>query len=394
MPEPPPAMESSGRVELAEDVILTQEQMDVLAKYMDRYYQSLAGLKIVDPSTLFVDEAGEQALGNRTVWEYLIGVRRMQRADLSLSTYRYRLVCREVIEQEDGTLLVMASEDSVQHFTAYPDVDAECVVIYHGFVLEETENGWRLYSHMQMDSLYFTLFGGGENAASQDIYARPWFAVDDAQEYFPVRLAELLAAAEQNTARRGTEAEVLRQEKPDHGYDRRAAVAYAKEWVGYRNPDWPDYGWYGGNCQNYVSQCLLEGGIPMDADGPDVWKWYDDVPDNMEGEMGRSSSWSGVTQFRDYIAANTGYGVTGRVNVPYYSGQVGDVLVLGETEDWKHSVVITDVLTDAQGNTVDYLVSSNTADVRSFPASAYYYTHQSLTTIDGWNSPEEVEQTS
>ena len=34
---------------------------------------------------------------------------------------------------------------------------------------------------------------------------------------------------------------------------------------------------------------------------------------------------------------------------------------------------------------VDYLLCSNTADLRNFPASAYYYTNRQLTKIIGWN---------
>ena len=41
--------------------------------------------------------------------------------------------------------------------------------------------------------------------------------------------------------------------------------------------------------------------------------------------------------------------------------------------------------TDENGNVVDYLLCSNTADLRNFPASAYYYTNRQLIRIIGWN---------
>ena len=40
---------------------------------------------------------------------------------------------------------------------------------------------------------------------------------------------------------------------------------------------------------------------------------------------------------------------------------------------------------DENGNVVDYLLCSNTADLRNFPASAYYYTNRQLIRIIGWN---------
>ena len=44
-----------------------------------------------------------------------------------------------------------------------------------------------------------------------------------------------------------------------------------------------------------------------------------------------------------------------------------------------------ETVTDEEGNVVDYLVHSNTANQESFPASAYGYTYQVLVKICGWN---------
>ena len=59
-----------------------------------------------------------------------------------------------------------------------------------------------------------------------------------------------------------------------HAYDREAAAAYAREWAGERNPQWGVYDGAGGNCMNYVSQCLYASGIPMDQSGDAQWYWY------------------------------------------------------------------------------------------------------------------------
>ena len=171
-----------------------------------------------------------------------------------------------------------------------------------------------------------------------------------------------------------------------NAYDRQAAVAYAKQWVTDRNDEWPDYSMSGGNCQNFVSQCLLAGGIPMDSGGDAVWKWYGDTPNNLPQMAGRSASWSGVDEFLQYAANNTGSGMVAVADADYYSGEIGDVLILGyDEENLYHAVIITDVVTDEEGNVVDYLVHSNTANQESFPASAYGYTYQVLVKICGWN---------
>lgn len=171
-----------------------------------------------------------------------------------------------------------------------------------------------------------------------------------------------------------------------NAYDRQAAVAYAKQWVTDRNDEWPDYSMSGGNCQNFVSQCLLAGGIPMDSGGDAVWKWYGDTPNNLPQMAGRSASWSGVDEFLQYAASNTGSGMVAVADADYYSGEIGDVLILGyDEENLYHAVIITDVVTDEEGNVVDYLVHSNTANQESFPVSAYGYTYQVLVKICGWN---------
>ena len=71
-------------------------------------------------------------------------------------------------------------------------------------------------------------------------------------------------------------------------------------------------------------------------------------------------------------------------DAPYYSGRPGDVIHLGNGEDWRHTVLIVDTV-EEDGETVDYLVDSNTADLRNFPVSAYAYTSQLLIRIHGWN---------
>lgn len=52
----------------------------------------------------------------------------------------------------------------------------------------------------------------------------------------------------------------------DAQYDRGAAVAYAAAYCGSRNPAYHDYSSQGGDCANFVSQCILAGGFHLSAD--------------------------------------------------------------------------------------------------------------------------------
>ena len=130
---------------------------------------------------------------------------------------------------------------------------------------------------------------------------------------------------------------------------------------------------------------LYSGGIPMDIQGDYIWKWYDDTVSNRGVAWGRSSSWSGVKQFIDYAAGNTGYGLAAEVDAPYDTGEPGDLIHMGVDSDWRHTVVITQPVSDDSGQVVDYLVDSNTANLQDYPASLYGYTDQILVHILGWN---------
>ena len=171
----------------------------------------------------------------------------------------------------------------------------------------------------------------------------------------------------------------------DHPYDRQAALDYARQYTAARNPAWDDYAGMGGNCQNYVSQCLYAGGIPMDTTGAAVWKWFDGTVANDTTAAGRSSSWSGVDEFLAYAEGNTGYGLAAQTGAPYLTGQPGDLIQMGENGSWRHVVIISQTVTDESGQTIDYLVHSNTSNLENWPASLYGYPQRLLTRIAGWN---------
>ncbi len=174
-----------------------------------------------------------------------------------------------------------------------------------------------------------------------------------------------------------------------HKYDRDKAVAYSYKWVDgekvIRNPAYNDYAVYGGNCQNYVSQALFASGIPMDWSGDQQWKWFDDEGDLSESPTGRSGSWSGTEYFYEYCNKNTGKGIVAETDGNIFSAQPGDVIQY-VVDGWAHhSVIVTKVIYDDDGNVVDLLINSNTTDRVDYPMSAYGYTNIRLIRIIGYN---------
>lgn len=174
-----------------------------------------------------------------------------------------------------------------------------------------------------------------------------------------------------------------------HEYDRDRAVAYSYKWVDgekvIRNPDYSDYAIYGGNCQNYVSQSLYAAGIPMEWSGNEQWKWFDDEGDLSESPTGRSGSWSGTEYFYEYCNKNTGKGLVAETDGNIFSAQPGDVIQY-VVDGWAHhSVIVSKVIYDDNGNVIDLLINSNTTDRVDYPMSAYGYTNIRLIKIIGYN---------
>lgn len=67
------------------------------------------------------------------------------------------------------------------------------------------------------------------------------------------------------------------------GYDRDAAVSYANDWAEDANPKYTNYIDQGGDCTNFVSQCLYAGGMSKSS----TWK-------------PNSSAWIDAKYFRNY----------------------------------------------------------------------------------------------
>ena len=70
------------------------------------------------------------------------------------------------------------------------------------------------------------------------------------------------------------------------GYDRRKAVSYARKWAFSKNPDYYYFDEIGGDCTNFVSQCLYAGSGIMNYTPTYGW-YYVNINE-------RSPSWTGT----------------------------------------------------------------------------------------------------
>lgn len=150
-------------------------------------------------------------------------------------------------------------------------------------------------------------------------------------------------------------------------YDREAAVAYARKWALGRNPAYKDYEDWGGDCTNYISQCIHAGKIPFDHSGKDVltrWYWYSD--------SSRTPSWTAAEPFYKYISGNNNentqnFGIYTR-EAEYNELELGDIVQLIYEGRAYHNMIITEVILE-EDYLVDYLICQHTYDLLDYPLS-------------------------
>ena len=134
----------------------------------------------------------------------------------------------------------------------------------------------------------------------------------------------------------------------DNKYDRSKAVAYARKYALNYNTDYKDFNSNGGDCTNYISQCLYAGGINQSSN----WKPYSD-------------NWIRVNGLYNYLTKN---GLAQNINIKeeYLSGDI--IQFYSNSKGiYSHSGIITLPLLNG-----DYLYCCHTYDKLDFPLSEIY----------------------
>ena len=142
-------------------------------------------------------------------------------------------------------------------------------------------------------------------------------------------------------------------------YNRENAVAYAKKFAFSQNTQFANFAGIGGNCTNFVSQCIYAGSCEMNYKPTFGW-YYISLDD-------RSPSWTGVQYFYNFITENMGVGPYGR-SASIDELEIGDVIQLGNNEDgFYHTLLVVGF------DNEDPLVAAQTNDAYGKPLSSYEY---------------------
>ena len=140
-------------------------------------------------------------------------------------------------------------------------------------------------------------------------------------------------------------------------YNRENALAYARKYAFSQNSFFANFAGIGGNCTNFVSQCIYAGSCEMNY--RPTFGWYFISLDN------RSPSWTGVEYFYNFIIENADVGPFGRVATSDEM-EIGDVIQLGrDGEGYYHTLLVVGF--DGE----DILVAAQTDNAFARPLSTY-----------------------
>ena len=118
-------------------------------------------------------------------------------------------------------------------------------------------------------------------------------------------------------------------------YVRERAVMYARKYALVRNPLFYSFAGIGGNCTNFVSQCVLAGSCVMNF--TPVYGWY------YLSTNRRSASWTGVDYFYNFMIYNEGVGPYGR-EATVEEAMIGDIIQLQNADGvFYHTLIISKI---------------------------------------------------
>lgn len=142
-------------------------------------------------------------------------------------------------------------------------------------------------------------------------------------------------------------------------YNREKVYEYAKRWAFGRNPKYYNFDPVGGDCTNFVSQCIYAGCNQMNYDKNNGWYYING--------NNKSPSWTGVEFLYEFLITNKEVGPRGK-EITINALEIGDVIQLSfDGNNYVHSLVVV-----KNGNSVNNtLIAAHTNDAFGKVLSEY-----------------------
>lgn len=144
-------------------------------------------------------------------------------------------------------------------------------------------------------------------------------------------------------------------------YNRKEVYDYAKKWAYSRNPRYYNYDSIGGDCTNFVSQCIFAGCNQMNYSNNNGW-FYINGND-------KSPSWTGVEFLYKFLINNKTRGPYG-IETTIDKLDVGDIIQLNfDGGKFSHSLIVI----QSSNSINNTLVAAHTFDTFGKRVSEYEY---------------------
>lgn len=159
-------------------------------------------------------------------------------------------------------------------------------------------------------------------------------------------------------------------------YNREKAIEYAYKWAYGRNKQYYAFDGLGGDCTNFISQCLYAGTGVMNY--TPVYGWFYINLNN------RTPAWTGVEFFYHFLTSNRGPGPTGELT-DMFDVEPGDIIQLkfAGLNRFTHSLMINDIknpVTEA-----NIFVTTHDRNCFNCPLNLYIYDSLRFIKITGVN---------
>lgn len=147
-------------------------------------------------------------------------------------------------------------------------------------------------------------------------------------------------------------------------YKRDRAVEYADFWAYRRNPEYYSFSGIGGDCTNFVSQCIYYANGVMNYTKDFGW-YYIDIND-------RAAAWTGVDFFYNFITTNEGVGPYGE-ETSIENIEIGDVIQMQFNDDstFQHTVIVMSIDGEPSPETIRVAAHSNDSNCRQLDSYQY-----------------------
>ena len=156
-------------------------------------------------------------------------------------------------------------------------------------------------------------------------------------------------------------------------YDREKTKEYAKKWAYGRNPNYYNFDNLGGDCTNFVSQCIYSGSKIMNYTKDTGW-YYNSL-------SSRSPSWTGVEFLYRFLINNKSIGPRGR-EVAINDVEIGDIAQLSFNGlEFTHTVIIVNIGVFLELDNI--FIACHTYDSYNIRISSYNFEKIRFIHIDG-----------